>query len=101
MNTGYILMAICIAGAGISGLAGSLLFSDFVNEVKGLLPGDKSLYFLHLDHPFPWDYKFWRTAFDEHRRKFPRSHRIAFLKACYTLTAMFGIGLLLCVFWVT
>ncbi len=98
MTTREALMIVCIAGVAVTGLIGSLVFSDLLNEVKGLLPGDKEYYLLHFQHPFPWDFKFWREVMVEHRSKFPGTRRVGVLKSCYILMALFILGLAFCTF---
>ena len=50
MTARQILIVACIPGISIGGLTASLAASDLLYEVKGLLPGDKELYFLTFKH---------------------------------------------------
>lgn len=98
MTMREILAAICIAGMAVTGLTGSLVFSDLLNDVKEILPGDKESYLLHFEHPFPWDFRFWRDVMREHRREFPKSNRARIFKIAYGLMSFFFLGLVFCIF---
>jgi hypothetical protein len=54
----------------------ALVGAELMNDVKGLLPGDKEFYRLMLRHFLPADrFRLWRSIIQEHRRLFPNSRR--------------------------
>jgi len=72
-----ILVIAAIAGTSIGGLTLTLVGSDLLNNVKGLLPGDRKFYDLMLGNFLPWNkFLFWRDTIREHRRLFPESRLV-------------------------
>jgi len=99
MTTREILMIACIPGVSIGGLTASLAGSDLLNDVRGLLPGDKELYMLMLKHFLPWDrFRFWQNIIREHRELRPDSLLVPVFKAGLTLAFSSLFGLLVAFF---
>jgi hypothetical protein len=99
MTTREILIIACIPGVSIGGLTASLAGSDLLNDVRGLLPGDKEFYILMLKHFLPWDrFRIWRRIIREHRQLRPNSLLVPVFMVGLTLAFSSLLGLLMVFF---
>jgi hypothetical protein len=99
MTTSEILMVVCASGTAVGGLTSSLVGAELLNDVAGLLPGDKELYILTLKHFLPWDrLRLWRNIMRDHRRLRPNSHLVPAFKAAVALTLCSILGLFAALF---
>jgi hypothetical protein len=98
MTTRLFLIVFGWVGTSIGGLTSALVGADLMNDVKGLLPGDKEFYRLMFRHFLPADrFKLWRGIIQERRRLFPNSRRtlvfmISLSLACCSVTSL-AVGL--------
>jgi hypothetical protein len=99
MNMRLVLVVAGLVGCSIGGLVSSVVGADLLNDVKGVLPGDKEFYKLMFKHFLPQDrFRFWREIIREHRRLFPKSRRVPVFVASLALAFCSFLGLVTGVF---